>query len=384
MTRRRHRALVRVVAQEVVRILDEKGMLRGVVTEASSRPSEGVAAWRDSKEENEHSDLTRTGDGRWRVVLVGADGRRVDSTFESETEARRVVAATQRRIAAARRSAVTVGEAIDQYEVMMRDEKKNRKTSWAETSRRLRLLFAAHVDLPAAMLTRARCERAYEVLRTEYLSPVTGRALADDSQMNILAEAKTFGAWLSERKMVSANPLAAIKAKGRRSHHGKTQLRLDEARRWTATAYGLADAGDDGAVAALMALLLGLRASEITARVVRDLDEGGAVLWVPTSKTKAGVRTVEVPDDLRPYLLEQAKGKGPSAPLFTGTGGRPHWRDWVRTNVARICRLAGVPKVCAHSMRRSRGSSLTASATIAPPIVAGSLAGPKWPWRGGT
>jgi len=297
-----------------------------------------------------------TGDGRWRVVLVGADGRRVDSTFESEAEARGVVASTQRRIAAARRSAVTVGDTIDRYEVMMRDDKKNRKTSWAETGRRLRLFFAAHVDLPVAMLTPARCERAYEVLRTEYVSPVTERRLADDSQMNMLAEAKTFGAWLAEGKMISANPLGSVKAKGRRSHHGKAQLRVDEARRWTAKAFELADAGDNGAVAALIALLLGLRAGEITGRVVRDLDESGAVLWVPTSKTKAGVRTVEVPDDLRPYLLAQAKGKGPSAPLFAGTGGRPHWRDWVRKNVARICRLAGVPRVCAHSMRGAHAS----------------------------
>src|SRR5262245_42163696 len=105
-----------------------------------------------------------TGDGRWRVVLVGADGRRVDETFETEGEARGVVASTQRRIAAASSSAVTVGHAIDRYETMMRDEKKNRKTSWSETARRLRLFFAAHIDLPASALTPARCERAYEVL----------------------------------------------------------------------------------------------------------------------------------------------------------------------------------------------------------------------------
>jgi hypothetical protein len=56
---------VRIVAQEVVRVLAEKGMIQGVVTEASSRPSEGASAWRDSKEENEHLDRTRpaTDDG---------------------------------------------------------------------------------------------------------------------------------------------------------------------------------------------------------------------------------------------------------------------------------------------------------------------------------
>ena len=59
-----------------------------------------------------------------------------------------------------------------------------------------------------------------------------------------------------------------------------------------ATAAELADRGDTGAVAAMMALLLGMRATEIVSRVVRDLDDNGRLLWIPTAKTEAGKRTL--------------------------------------------------------------------------------------------
>jgi hypothetical protein len=41
-----------------------------------------------------------------------------------------------------------------------------------------------------------------------------------------------------------------------------------------------ANAGEEGAAAAMLALLLGMRATEITARVVRDLDDEGRLLWI--------------------------------------------------------------------------------------------------------
>jgi integrase len=160
--------------------------------------------------------------------------------------------------------------------------------------------------------------------------------------------------------------VAAVAAKGKR-RHGKPQLRIDEARRWMAKATELADAGETGAVAALMALLLGMRASEIVSRVVRDLDDDGRLLWIPETKTEAGRRTLRVPEVLRPYLRALAEGKERSARLFGG-----HWRDWPREWVERICAAAGVPKVSAHSMR-GRHSTLAMEAGVTGAVVAASL-----------
>ena len=77
--------------------------------------------------------------------------------------------------------------------------------------------------------------------------------------------------------------------------------------------------GDDGATAALVAMLLGMRASEIVSRRVADLDEDlapGDLLWIPCSKTPAGRRTLEVPDVLRSPLVRLAKDKAPARFIF--------------------------------------------------------------------
>ena len=64
-------------------------------------------------------------------------------------------------------------------------------------------------------------------------------------------------------------PFGQIEIIGQRSR-GKDQLdRLDDARRWLATALRLGAGGDAGAVAAATALLMGMRASEVTDRLVR-------------------------------------------------------------------------------------------------------------------
>jgi integrase len=179
-------------------------------------------------------------------------------------------------------------------------------------------------------------------------------------------EAKTFVGWCVKHKYLSANPLDEVEGVGRR-RHGKAQLRVDESRKWLAKALELADAGDAGAIAASLSLLMGLRASEICERTVRDLDDQGRLLWVTKAKTANGVRQLVVPDVLRPYLVKLAEGKKPEAHLFD-----THWRDWVRKSVQRVCKLAGVPLITAHGMRGTH-STLAVEAGATGNIVAASL-----------
>lgn len=82
---------------------------------------------------------------------------------------------------------------------------------------------------------------------------------------------RTFLAWCIERGWLRGeNPVADVKGVGKRRPRGKSlgktgnELRIREARAWYQHAIYLAHRGDQGAVAALVALLLGLRASEIT------------------------------------------------------------------------------------------------------------------------
>jgi hypothetical protein len=66
----------------------------------------------------------------------------------------------------------------------------------------------------------------------------------------------------------------------------KTDLPRPRPLGWMAKAIELAGAGESGAVAAMMALLLGMRASEIVTRVVRDLDDDGQILWIPRRRVR--------------------------------------------------------------------------------------------------
>ena len=260
---------------------------------------------------------------------------------------------------------VTIATAIAEYGTYLQEVKQNKPTSCTITVCRLKRFFSEGAA-SIASLTAKSCIRHYAAL-TSAASVRTGKPLATDSHRNTLAEAKTFLTWChQEKKWLPNNPLASVKGHGRRQH-GKPQLRIDEARAWLTTAERLAKQGEDGAVAAMLTLLMGLRCSEVVSRVVRDLDDRGRLLWIPTSKTKAGRRTVEIPAMLQPYLIALSRGKAPTELLF----GK-HWRDWPRHWVKRICKKSGVPLVCAHAMRGLH-STLAIAAGASSHVVAASL-----------
>jgi integrase len=283
---------------------------------------------------------------RWRVFLVAAGGQKTVTDYEKEEDARQVLRSLRRELTRAGRP--TLEEAREQYEKYMREDKGNKPRSIEATTWRLGIFFSEE-DLTVDELTPVRCRGYYEALRTRP-RPTTKRPLAVDSHRNILAEARSFLKWCVGKRWLARNPLDEVTGVGKRKH-GKAQLRIDEARRWQARALAFADEGEQGAVAAMMSLVMGMRASEIITRVVRDLDDDGRLLWIPETKTEAGKRTLPVPEFLQPYLRGIATGKKPTDLLF----GR-HWRDWPREWVQRICKTAKVPKVTAHGMRGLHGT----------------------------
>jgi integrase len=94
-----------------------------------------------------------------------------------------------------------------------------------------------------------------------------------------------------------------------------------------------------------------MRASEITNRVVRDVDDDARVLWIERAKSKAGERHLEVPEVLRPRLAALIAGRRGDEPLFPDRD-----RHWVGYHVRRLCRAAGVPVVCPHGLRGTQAS----------------------------
>lgn len=291
--------------------------------------------------------------GEWRCRITREGKREWGPIADSPQRAKRLAEATLERYRALRPETVEV--MLERYAEYM-TAKGNKPRSIVTSTYRLRSFFR-DPHLPVGRLNEKLCSTYYTELMDRQKA---------DTHRNALAEARTFVRWLMKRGLIESDPLGKIEPMGRRKK-GKPQLHLDEARRWLSVAEKLAREGQDGAVAAMVTLLMSLRATEIIERVVRDLDDGGKLLWIPSSKTEAGRRRVEVPEVLRPYLLKLKRSKLPTAKLFGD-----HWRDWPRRWVEKICKLSGVPKVNAHSMR-GLFATLGIQAGAAPHVVAATL-----------
>ena len=279
---------------------------------------------------------------QWRVVVVGAGGERDSRFYPTEEDAKKVIRAVRKEFAKA--STKTMQEALDAYELYLRYDKQNKPGSVDDTIYRLGVFFPDR-DLRLCDLSARTCEGYYEALRTR--ATRNRKPFSVDSHRTMLAAAKTFLRWCAARPRcwLAKSPAEEVQGVGKR-RHGKPQLRIDEARRWTAKAIVLANAGEPEAVAALVALLMGMRASEIVSRVVRDLDDEGRLLWIPDSKTEAG--------------KANAAGTGDVAAAPAGVRrGEEAGGARVRAALARldpevgrrVCVAAGVPSVTAHAMR---------------------------------
>lgn len=93
---------------------------------------------------------------------------------------------------------------------------------------------------------------------------------------------------------------------------------------------------------------MGLRASEILKRQVRDLDAKGQVLWIDLGKTHNARRHLNVPEVLQAYLLQICKCKGGKEDyIFAAhTLRKPRRRQALWEEVRTICHRAEVPAVC--------------------------------------
>jgi integrase/recombinase XerC len=296
---------------------------------------------------------------RWRLVITAANDRRCTESFASEAEALERKASFQREIEQRTIAAAVEAYLAAQERRMIEGELRPSTLERIRYHLRSMLKLATKGHLDMRKLTPAYAERLYD-----------DRTGAVDTHRNGLSVAKAFGAWCVKRGWLRVNPFADVIGRGRR-RKGKPQLRVEESRKVIDTCAERLD-HDDGAVCTLAYLLLSTRNSEIVPGRVRDVDDGGRLLWVPDSKTQAGRRQIEVPAVLQRGLLRLATDRPANAPLFVhaATRGRP--QDWAREQVWRICKLAGVPEVGPHGLRGTH-ATIADSAGATPELVAATL-----------
>jgi integrase len=306
-----------------------------------------------------YEQIDSTGRLWWRIVAIAGDGERKVTLHTSEEDAELYKQDLEADISS---NDHTTKTALEKYKKHL-EAKENKPDSIRQTLWVIGLFFPEPLRLDT--INPKRAQRLYDEMR-ERPTERTGKPPSVDTHRGGLAQVKTFLSWCIEQGWLrGSNPFADVKGVGKRRPRGKSlgksgnELRVKETRRWYEKAVELAEEDDEGAIAALVALLLGMRATEIVTRKVADLDDdeaSGDLLWIPCAKTAAGVRTLEVPEVLRPYLLACAEGKAADRYLFECNReqdpiGKRHDRDWVRDQVHRVCDLAGVPRVTAHAMR---------------------------------
>jgi integrase/recombinase XerC len=291
--------------------------------------------------------------GSWRFFIAGPDGRRVAHTFATRAECERAI-----ELASAATSAETLSAAVDKYLGDLRA--RGLKPATVESAEdRLRLLLDLRANGHRSLSWLAgRGPELYERVRA---------SRAADTHRNALAIGKAFGRWLVASHL-ARDPFAGVKPTGRKARGAdKAQLRVDEARRLSAWCLEREDAA---ATAVLAALLLGVRASELVARDCRDVDDGGRLLWITRTKTRAGSRVLEVPELLRPRLVALVARRPGTAPLFVDGDGVRRTRHWVHGRVVAATIGAGVPRVTPHGLRRTSASLATAAGAAAELVAA--------------
>lgn len=280
---------------------------------------------------------------KWRIVFVEGKERK-SVCAPSYEEALTLLAKCKQEVE--RTQTKTIGNSLQDYrEYLLRvrhirpstaDHIYTSLTSWLPLTKCVR------------SLKPVEAQRLYEGL-TQEVRPRTGRILAAATHQYFLTCAKGWGKWARKERLTHLNPFAEVVVLGRK-HRGKTQLRIDEAKQLTGTLQALGDAGDSDALAILLMLHLGLRQGEVGARIARDVDAQGSVLWVPEGKTENAARRLKVPMCLRAPLSILARRKQPGELLFT-EGPQPPSRQHFWEKLRQFCRRAQVPMVCPHSLR---------------------------------
>jgi len=265
---------------------------------------------------------------KWRVVVVGADGERTTATYTSEAVARQ-------RVAEVNAEAIgrTVSDAIEAYMAVSTMAPRSQKCM----TMRLRGITGKQTRMLRRLTAQA--VREHFAVRSQETS--------GDTQFHELASGRAFADWCIDKGWLAVNPFTGLKPTKARKR-GKPQYRIDELRKLFDTCLS-EDTKASTAVA--LAILCGMRAGAVTNRLVRDLDDGGQVLWIENDKTAAGNRQFRLPEVLRDQLTKLAAGKPGNAKLFDNTD-----RNWLRYHTRRLAKKAGVPVLSPHSLRGTHAS----------------------------
>lgn len=311
-------------------------------------------------------EVVRNGERRYRLIAINAAGDRSSSEVGTEEDADDLKRELERGLE--RIAGLTVEQAILSFKQRrMLGEQRNLSASAERKLLRLYDFYGPVLRKPLLSLT---AERHDELYLGKY-DKKTGDRIEDGlihrwtrfkrppsvvSHRNALFAAKDFSRWCVKAGFLPRDLCAAVEPVGV-SNAGKPKLNIDQANKFMAWACQLIVQGDVGAVAAMLALVVGLRASEITGLTPSSIDADCTVVRVIRGKTRRATRPLQLPVEmeigrlLSAALRSLCAGKSAGDLIFPSERGGRRAKEWPRAQALRICRAAGLPEVGAHGLR---------------------------------
>ena len=282
--------------------------------------------------------------GAWRVVVTDSQGARSSVSRPTEQEASLLLRAIQEEIA--KRTVITLGEAIEQY-LDYKARSGLRPVSLRTIRDKLRTIFP-DASRNVSQLSVRECRALYDDFSRRY-------AVATHQAM--LKSAKEFFAWLTERGLIAESPFVGIRPIGR-PNVGKTQLSQREAQTLVGALSAAAESSDEGALALLLQLYTGMRSGEVLGLLASQVetvqDAGGnpvTQISILRGKTANSRRRIRVPETLAQTLLRRCLDLRPIDRVFATSNGKQPTTIWLYKRLRTWLRRLGLTQCCPHSLR---------------------------------
>lgn len=269
---------------------------------------------------------------KWRLVIIESQGRK-SLVFDSAEEAESAKSTIGKQFS---QPTLLIGDVI---ELFVADKRRRGLRPQSLRTIQDRLGSFLPTERPISAFGKDDAKRLYDEMQLRFAAATHHAALK---------RAKELFRWAVEKCHAEHNPFDDIAPQGR-PRRGKLQLSVDEARTLSAKLHHDAQSGDELPTALLVQLFLGLRTSEVIERRVRDLDDRGQVLVIPSGKTDHSRRRLFCPPFLVELLRRQVQNKTAEQWLFGGS--RRHTQAWLWKGLRRYCQALALPAVCPHSLR---------------------------------
>ena len=297
---------------------------------------------------------------RWRVQVYDPVTKRKQSlTAESEEAARALIPHLELELK--RQAPLLLHDAIAQY---LEYKATLAQERWVHTLGERLQCF-----LPNVAVGRLTAEDAEALYQSETKRIGKFGVISAATHQALLRNVKEFYRWLCKRKHATSNPFESVDPIGR-VRVGKDQPRETDAKRLDSVLMEAAQKGDEGALALLVQIYLGLRPGEVLGLQVEAIERQGTKVSIARGKTKNAKRSLELYPEVAVLLWKHCAGRPGGQRVFAATLPRKPATNWMYKRLHKFCTVAGIPKFCPHSLRGLHSSLALASGATTHQVAA--------------